>query len=514
MAAGASEAGGGGRLPSAVGGDVVGFLAKGIQDHIPRADFVPAYGKKTVAPAKIAKLQGLWRFCASREDGGVSFKLTDWRAACDKAIDGREAEMGLTPRMISPEDGNGWAAITALRLKAMQTHIGKARHAQPHPPRWYQLLMTSASTAATLMSEPEHADAQHAEELEQHAKLDDAGDVGGKDDEDDDGEEFSGSEEGSEEEIPVARSPLREAPPAAANPERRAAHPVGGSGLPARVGSSSPIPVPARGEPRTRITDKGQAVPAPNAGADYYCDLAKGPGPLRAWRRTAAEPRKEFTENFEVDQGNAEIVWATWPDGFQAQIEALTGAELAAIRGRARNHKGVLHETTTPANTPVKVSRKNSAADGVVFLVHEHDPEVPKPKQLFQVVVGKDVSEEDELLALTRVKNLLQGWKAGEFTDVKAQKNKVFPNPKAKAKPLGEAKPKAKGDAKPKAKGEAQPRRRSAADAASGPERQAQAPRVSRPRTQCPESDRPVQFSEDEMSFEAPSADYDAMPMG
>ena len=143
-------------------------------------------------------------------------------------------------------------------------------------------------------------------------------------------------------------------------------------------------------------------------------------------------------------------------------------------------------------------------------------PELPKPKQLFQVVVGKDPSEEDEALALTRVKNLLQGWKACEFTDLKAEKNTVFPNPKAKAKTKasGEAKPTAKGEAKPNAKGEAKARRRPAADAASGPERPAQAPRVSRPRTTCPESDRPVQFSEDEMSFEAPSADYDAMPIG
>ena len=106
--------------------------------------------------------------------------------------------------------------------------------------------------------------------------------------------------------------------------------------------------------------------------------------------------------------------------------------------------------------------------------------------------------------------------KAGEFTDLKAEKNKVFPNPKAKAKAKasGEAKPTAKGEAKPNAKGEAKARRRPSADAASGPERPAQAPRVSRPRTTCPSPDCCPQFSEDELSFEAPSADYDAMPIG
>ena len=39
MAAGASEAGGGGRLPSAVGGDVVGFFGEGHPGSHPQSRF-------------------------------------------------------------------------------------------------------------------------------------------------------------------------------------------------------------------------------------------------------------------------------------------------------------------------------------------------------------------------------------------------------------------------------------------------------------------------------------------
>ena len=124
-------------------------------------------------------------------------------------------------------------------------------------------------------------------------------------------------------------------------------------------------------------------------------------------------------------------------------------------------------------------------------------------KQLFQVVLGKEITDEDELMALTRVKNMLARWKTREITDLKAETIAVFGGPKAKAA----ANPKSKSEAK--AQGSAPSRRRPSADAVSDQERPAQAPRVARELRAVPL----VQFSDDEMSFEGPEADYGAMPI-
>ena len=147
----------------------------------------------------------------------------------------------------------------------------------------------------------------------------------------------------------------------------------------------------------------------------------------------------------------------------------------------------------------------------MVFLVHMFAPEKPM-KQLFQVVVGKESIEEDELMALTRIKNLLARWKTGEITDLKAENIAVFggAQTKAKAKAKAKAKPKSKAETQAKAQGSAPSRRRPSADAASDPERAAQVPRVARELRAVPL----VQFSDDDMSFEGPEADYGAMPIG
>ena len=186
-------------------------------------------------------------------------------------------------------------------------------------------------------------------------------------------------------------------------------------------------------------------VVAPNDGPTYIVGFSQTPIP-RAWRCTYKDKRKTFTDIFEFER-ETDIAWAKWAaDGFMAQISQIRKSELQILLNRAqkradknsRGAGGALFEVTGQDGKRITITRKTSATDGGVLLVHEACKDLKNPlgKQLFQVLL-KDQNEEQ---AVAKCATLLKKYADGEVSDLKAEKEKLFPRAAAKASASAKAK--------------------------------------------------------------------------
>ena len=104
----------------------------------------------------------------------------------------------------------------------------------------------------------------------------------------------------------------------------------------------------------------------------------------------------------------------------------------------SRGAGGALFEVKGQDGKRITITRKTSATDGSVLLVHEASKGLKNPlgKQLFQVLL----KDQDEEQAVAKCATLLKKYANGEVSDLKAEKEKVFPRAAAKASASAKAK--------------------------------------------------------------------------
>ena len=397
-----------GRTPSFADND---RLKGALKPFVMRADFIKKYSQKHLEVEKIMDhkemLQGMKKL-----DNRMSFNLKDLQKCLFDIYEERTAageDIGLLSTDVTIK--NNWQAAVAKRLKAMCVHINKALNASPRP-RWVTLLF-----------------------------------------DEDSGPGADGGQNVDPQPLASAAATLLEDSGSAADGGQYVIEPQ-----PLADGRQLDSSV----EPDVEVVN---VVAAPNGQPDFVTGFQQGPGEPRAWRATMTNKRKIFTSEFQFER-DTDRVWATWEDGFMAEINQIRKNELQALlqRGEDRDAKekqraanGVLFEAKGQTGKNITITRKHSEKDGVIMLIHEESDAVKNPlgQQLFQVIIGKGVESSEEDKTVGKIKGLVQEYAKGNISDLKAEKDRIFPRaaaPQQKAaEPKGTKRAAARGSG-PKAK--------------------------------------------------------------
>ena len=174
----------------------------------------------------------------------------------------------------------------------------------------------------------------------------------------------------------------------------------------------------------------------------------------------------------------------------------------AKEKQRAAN--GVLFEAKGQTGANITITRKHSEKEGVIILIHEESDAVKNPlgQQLFQVIIGKGVESSEEDKTVGKIKGLVQEYAKGNISDLKAEKDRVFPRAAAPQQLLGTKRTAARGSKRAAARG-------------SGPKAKATALNahvtLKRPKHMMSDSD---DFSTESQDDEPPYIDVSKMPLG